>query len=159
MQLSEDEHWMQEAIRFAKEAEAQGEVPVGAVLVENGEMVAYGVNQSIGAHDPCGHAEVICLRRAGIKKNNYRLIGTTLYVTLEPCAMCAGALVHARVQRVVFGTKDPKTGAGGSVFQLLQSESLNHQVELSTGVLETECREQIQTFFKNRRLLAKKKKS
>lgn len=157
--MSEDEYWMREALRFASEAEAQGEVPVGAVLVENGEMVAYGLNQSISTHDPCGHAEVACLRKAGLEKQNYRLIGSTLYVTLEPCPMCAGALVHARVQRVVYGASDLKTGAAGSVLQLLQSEYLNHQVELTAGVLEAECRQQIQAFFKNRRIAAKKNKS
>lgn len=157
--MSEDEYWMREAMRLASEAQAQGEVPVGAVLVENGQKVASGINQSIGQHDPCGHAEVVCLRQAGGNKNNYRLVDTTLYVTLEPCPMCAGALVHARVKRVVYGASDPKTGAAGSVFQFLQSEHLNHQIDLTAGVLEVECREQIQMFFKERRRAAKKKKS
>ncbi|HEY3644104.1 MAG TPA: tRNA adenosine(34) deaminase TadA, partial [Gammaproteobacteria bacterium] len=113
---SEDQKWMREALLLARQAEAAEEVPVGAVLVKDGELIGSGLNQPIGAHDPTAHAEVMAMRAGAQKLGNYRLTGTTLYVTLEPCAMCAGALVHARVARLVYGAADPKTGAAGSVF-------------------------------------------
>lgn len=128
-----------------------GEVPVGAVLVLNNECVAEAWNQPIAAHDPAAHAEMLALRQAGQKLGNYRLNDTTLYVTLEPCAMCAGAIIHARVARVVFGATDPRAGAGGSVFQILDSDKLNHRVRITSGVLETACTEILQDFFQKKR--------
>lgn len=146
-----DELWMQKALDLAHEAERMGEVPVGAVLVLNNECVAEAWNQPIAAHDPAAHAEMLALRQAGQKLGNYRLNDTTLYVTLEPCAMCAGAIIHARVARVVFGATDPRAGAGGSVFQILDSDKLNHRVRITGGVLETACTDLMQDFFKKRR--------
>ncbi|MDF0534843.1 tRNA adenosine(34) deaminase TadA [Shewanella sp. A32] len=151
MTEQQDNYWMQQALTLAKEAEAAGEVPVGAVLVWHNQLIASGRNQPIGSHDPCGHAEIICLRQAGQVLQNYRLLNTTLYVTLEPCAMCAGAMVHSRVARVVFGAPDPKTGAAGSVIDLLQHPIFNHQVQVSGGVLATECGELLSSFFRRRR--------
>lgn len=148
-----DVHWMQRALELARQAEAQGEVPVGAVLVLNDEIIAEGWNQPISSHDPSAHAEMVVLRAAGEKIENYRLCDTTLYVTLEPCVMCAGAIVHARVGRVVFGAEDPKAGAAGSVFQILNSDRLNHQCEITSGILKDECAELLQEFFRKRRNL------
>ena len=142
---------MQKALECAHKAESLGEVPVGAVLVLNNEIIAEGWNQPISTNDPSAHAEMVALRETGKKIRNYRLCDTTLYVTLEPCVMCAGAIVHARVGRVVFGTEDPKAGAAGSVFQLLQSDRLNHQCEITSGVLQTECAELLQEFFRKKR--------
>src|SRR5579863_2083493 len=127
---ADDEKWMREALVLARMAEAAGEVPVGAVLVKDGVIVGSGWNRPIGAHDPTAHAEVMAMRAAAKASGNYRLTGSTLYVTLEPCVMCAGALVHARVARLVFGAADPKTGAAGSVFDLTRSEKLNHQIQV-----------------------------
>ena len=138
-------------MELAAEAETLGEVPVGAVLVKQGVVVAEGYNRSIIDHDPSAHAEMQCLRQAGLKLENYRQLDTTLYVTLEPCPMCAGALVHARVGTVVFGASDPKTGAAGSVMDLLRHPSLNHQVEVIGGVLAEPCAQQLSDFFKRRR--------
>ena len=146
-----DEHWMQRALELAREAERMGEVPVGAVLVLGDECVAEAWNQPVAAHDPSAHAELLSLRQAGQKLGNYRLDDTTLYVTLEPCAMCAGAIIHARVARVVFGAVDPRAGAAGSVFQILDSGKLNHRVRISGGILETACAEILQDFFKKKR--------
>ncbi len=142
---------MRHAMQLASRAEAAGEIPVGAVLVRAGQVIAEGWNLSIVGHDPTAHAEMQVLRGAGKRLGNYRLLDTTLYVTLEPCAMCAGALVHARVARVVFGAYDLKTGAAGSVMQLLQHASLNHQLEVCGGVLAEECGTQLSAFFKRRR--------
>ncbi|ESE41857.1 zinc-binding cmp dcmp deaminase [Shewanella decolorationis S12] len=146
-----DEHWMRVAMTMAEKAEAAGEVPVGAVLVKDGQQIAAGYNLSISEHDPCAHAEIQCLRAAGQTIENYRLLDTTLYVTLEPCAMCAGAMVHSRIARVVFGAKDEKTGAAGTVLNLLQHPAFNHQVEVTSGVLAQECADQLSRFFKRRR--------
>ncbi|GGM85048.1 tRNA adenosine(34) deaminase TadA [Shewanella xiamenensis] len=146
-----DEHWMRIAMAMAEKAEAEGEVPVGAVLVKDGQQIAAGYNLSISQHDPCAHAEILCLRAAGQTVENYRLLDTTLYVTLEPCAMCAGAMVHSRIARVVFGAKDEKTGAAGTVLNLLQHPAFNHQVEVTSGVLAQECADQLSRFFKRRR--------
>ncbi|QVK22788.1 tRNA adenosine(34) deaminase TadA [Shewanella dokdonensis] len=143
----DDNYWMQQALVLAREAEAAGEVPVGAVLVRDNQLIARGRNQPIGSHDPCGHAEIFCLRQGGQVLQNYRLLDTTLYVTLEPCAMCAGAMVHSRVGRLVFGAADPKTGAAGSVLDLLQQPQFNHQVQVTGGVLATECGELLSSFF------------
>ena len=146
-----DERWMQHALNLARQAAAADEVPVGAVIVKDDQLIAEGWNHPIQLHDPSAHAEMIALRHAGIKLNNYRLLDTTLYVTLEPCVMCVGAMIHARVGRVVFGAYDAKTGAAGSMFDLLQSEKHNHKIEVTGGVLEIQCREVLQDFFKRKR--------
>jgi tRNA(adenine34) deaminase len=142
---------MLHAQRLADRAQAQGEVPVGAVLVKDNTLVAEGWNQPITHHDPSAHAEIMALRAAGQTLQNYRLPDTTLYVTLEPCAMCAGAMLHARVGRVVFGAFDPKTGAAGSVFNTLQDENNLHTLTVSGGVLAEQCSEQLRAFFRERR--------
>lgn len=149
--MTSDEVWMQQALRLAKHAEDAGEVPVGALLVIDNECIAEGWNQPIGTHDASAHAEIIAIRAAGKSLDNYRLTGSTLYVTLEPCAMCAGAIIHARISRVVFGASDPKAGAAGSVFDILTVKKLNHFPEISGGVLEPQCAEILQTFFKKKR--------
>lgn len=143
---------MQRALELAGQAEQAGEVPVGALLVKGGEIIGEGWNRPIGSHDPSAHAEITALRDAAARLQNYRLPGTTLYVTLEPCPMCAGAIVHARVERVVYGTTDPKGGAAGSVFDLLPSDRrFNHQVAVDGGVLGDRCRDQLRAFFRARR--------
>lgn len=142
---------MRHAIRLADEAAARGEVPVGAVLVADGRVLAEGSNRPIASHDPTAHAEIVALRAAGAALANYRMPGTTLYCTLEPCAMCAGAIVLARVDRVVFGARDPRTGAAGSVFDVLDCQALNHRVEVVEGVLGDLCAEQLVDFFRVRR--------
>lgn len=142
---------MRYALTLAEKAGAQGEVPVGAVIVRDGEILGEGWNQPITLHDPSAHAEMLALRAAGVAASNYRLPGTTLYVTLEPCIMCAGAMIHARVERVVFGAFDPKTGAAGSMFTLLTDERHNHRLSVSGGVLEDACAEVLRSFFRARR--------
>jgi tRNA(adenine34) deaminase len=146
-----DERWMREAIDLARRAEAEGEVPVGAVLVIDGECVGRGWNRPIAAHDASAHAEINALRDAGARLGNYRLPGSTLYVTLEPCVMCAGAIVHARVARVVYGALDPKTGAAGSMFDTLVSDRHNHVVQVESGLLADESSHLLRTFFRARR--------
>lgn len=143
--------WMSHALTLAQKAEDIGEVPVGAVLVKDNQIVAEGWNQSIALHDPSAHAEMIAIRAAGKKLENYRIIDSTLYVTLEPCPMCAGLLVHSRINRLIFGAYDYKTGSAGSIFNLLNDPRLNHQVEIIGGVMESECANKISTFFKQRR--------
>lgn len=143
--------FMGAAMEQAERARAQGEVPVGAVLVLDGEIVGRGYNQPISAHDPSAHAEILCLRDAGRRLGNYRLPGSTLYVTLEPCAMCSGALMHARVERIVFGARDPKTGAVGSVVDLFAETRLNHHARVEGGLLAEECAAQLKSFFAARR--------
>ena len=143
---------MERALALAEEAERDGEVPVGAVLVDaDGNVIATARNRPIGACDPTAHAEVEALRAAGQALGNYRLTGCTLYVTLEPCPMCAAALVHARVARLVYGAADPRSGAAGSVMDLVRSPLLNHRLEVTGGVLEAECSERLQAFFRARR--------
>ncbi len=129
----------------------QGEIPVGAVLVADNQILAEGWNQSIIAHDPIAHAEIIALRKGGGKLQNYRLLNTTLYVTLEPCIMCAGAMVHSRIQRLVYGASDMKTGAAGSLIDILRHPGMNHQIEITSGVLVEECSTMLSAFFKQRR--------
>ena len=146
-----DAKFMREALLLARQAEAAGEVPVGAVLVKDGAVVGSGWNHPIGTHDPTAHAEVAALRAAAHMLGNYRLTGTTLYVTLEPCAMCAGALVHARVKRLVYGAADPKAGAAGSVFDIARAPALNHRLEVEGGVLVEECGALLKGFFAQRR--------
>jgi len=142
---------MRRALELARHAEEAGEVPVGALVVLNGEIVGEGWNQPIVAHDPTAHAEIVALRAAAERVRNYRLSDAVLYVTLEPCAMCAGAMVHARVARVVYGAADPKSGAAGSVFNLLESSVLNHRAQVTRGVLAEECGEMLRKFFEARR--------
>jgi tRNA(adenine34) deaminase len=150
--FSEDEMFMRYAITLAQRAESEGEVPVGALLVRDGKVIGEGWNRPITTSDPTAHAEIMALRDAGKRVANYRLPDTTLYVTLEPCPMCAGAIVHARVKRVVYGTTDPKGGAAGSVFNLLPSdERFNHYVKAEGGVLADECANLLRNFFRSRR--------
>lgn len=150
-QADTDVRFMRRALELAGEAGAAGEVPVGAVLVRGDEIVGEGRNGPIVSSDPTAHAEILALREAGERLGNYRLVGTTLYVTLEPCAMCAGAMVHARVDRLVFGAADPKTGAAGSVFNLTAAPQLNHSIGVTAGVLETDCSQLLRDFFRARR--------
>jgi tRNA(adenine34) deaminase len=146
-----DEYWMRRALALAARGSARGEVPVGALLVQEGKVLGRGWNRPIGKHDPSAHAEVVALRAAGRKLGNYRLPGTTLYVTLEPCVMCSGALILARVKRVVYGAPDPKAGAAGSVFSVLGTDLLNHRIEITAGVLAVECAALLRRFFASRR--------
>lgn len=146
-----DEYWMQQALLLADKAEQQDEVPVGAIIVKDNQLVAEGWNQPVQSHDPSAHAEMQAMRAAGKTLNNYRLVDTTLYVTLEPCSMCVGAMVHARIRRVVFGAFDAKTGACGSAINLAGDGVHNHKLEISGGVMETECRERLQRFFRRKR--------
>lgn len=146
-----DELWMTEALNLAREAGAAGEVPVGAVVVLDGQIIGRGFNQPISRHDPTAHAEVVALRDAATRLGNYRLPGATLYVTLEPCMMCAGAMMHARLARVVFGAKDPKTGVAGSVLDLFGEARLNHHAEITGGVRAEECGQLLSSFFAARR--------
>jgi tRNA(adenine34) deaminase len=149
---TEEYRFMALALSLAHRAEQAGEVPVGAVLVRDGEVIGEGFNRPIGAHDCTAHAEVQALRDAGARIGNYRLPDTTLYVTLEPCVMCAGAIVHARVARVVYGAADPKGGAAGSVFDLLPSDDrFNHRVSVEGGVMAEECGDLLRAFFRSRR--------
>ncbi|NKI70176.1 tRNA adenosine(34) deaminase TadA [Collimonas pratensis] len=151
-----DAIYMQQAISQARNAWALGEVPVGALIVKNGQIIATGFNQPIGNHDPTAHAEIMALRAAATILGNYRLPGCEMYVTLEPCAMCAGAMLHARLARVVYGASDPKTGACGSVLNLFEQEKLNHHTELTAGVMAEECGTLLKEFFAERRLAQQK---
>ncbi|MEN3364397.1 MAG: tRNA(adenine34) deaminase, partial [Burkholderiales bacterium] len=146
-----DTVFMRQAIDQARNAWALGEVPVGAVVVKDGQVVATGFNQPIGTHDPTAHAEIMALRAAAAVLGNYRLPGCELYVTLEPCAMCSGAMMHARLARVVFGAADPKTGACGSILNLFEQEKLNHHTEVVGGVLAEDCSALLKEFFAERR--------
>lgn len=149
-----DAYFMGEAIAQAKLAWAAGEVPVGAVLVKDGEIIARGFNQPIGEHDPSAHAEIVTLRQAGEILGNYRLPDCQLYVTLEPCVMCSGAMMHARLSRIVFGAHDHKTGACGSIVNLFQEEKLNHHATVVSGVLAEDCVQLLKDFFAERRRAA-----
>jgi len=142
------------ALELAREARERGEVPVGAVLVMDGEILGRGFNQPVSRNDPTAHAEIVALREAGREAGNYRLPGSTMYVTIEPCQMCVGAMVHARVARVVYGTPEPKAGAIESAMRAHEHPSLNHRLEATGRVMEEECREVIQAFFKERRQTA-----
>lgn len=142
---------MRAALRLALDGERRGEVPVGAIVVLDGEVIGQGWNEPIGAHDPTAHAEIVALRAAAARLANYRLTGATLYVTIEPCQMCVGAMVHARVARVVYGTREPKAGAIESVMRAHEHPALNHRMDAQGGVLEDECRAVIQRFFQSRR--------
>lgn len=148
----QDVAFMQRAFELAKQADALNEIPVGAVLVDpNGTIIGEGFNQSIHLNDPSAHAEMLAIREAGQATNNYRLLDCTLYVTLEPCPMCAGLLVHSRIKRLVFAAPDSKTGASGSVFNLVANTHLNHHVEVTSGVLAEQASDMISQFFKRRR--------
>jgi tRNA(adenine34) deaminase len=149
--LPQDEIWMSEALLLAKQAGAENEVPVGAVVIKEGEIVGRGWNRNIGLHDPTAHAEILAMREAGIKLGNYRLKGCSLYVTLEPCSMCAGAMIHARLDRVVYGANDPNTGAAGSRFDLLGNTAHNHTPEVDGGCLASESSVLLKDFFRQRR--------
>ena len=146
-----EEHWMLQALELARRAEQEDEVPVGAVLVLDGRIVGEGWNRNITASDPTAHAEIQALRDAGQRLGNYRFPGATLYVTLEPCVMCAGAIVHARIARVVYGAADPKTGAAGSVFDTLVSDRHNHRVDVQAGLCADESSRLLRHFFRARR--------
>ncbi len=154
----QDERWMRRALELAAQGEALDEVPVGAVIVRNDEMIGEGFNQPITSHDPTAHAEIVALRMAALQELNYRLVGATLYVTLEPCTMCVGALVHARVARLVYGTTETKAGAVESKSRLLDSEHFNHRLEYSGGVCAADCQQQLSHFFQRRREEAKQQK-
>lgn len=149
----EEVFWMRRALDLARVAERAGEIPVGAVVVRDGELLAEGCNGPIAASDATAHAEIVAIQTAGRATGNYRLSGTTLYVTLEPCMMCAGALIHARVQRLVFGAADPRAGAVGSVIDIRQYKQLNHSFSVTKGVLQQECAGILQDFFQSRREL------
>lgn len=149
--MNDDEKFMRRALELAKHGEAAGEVPVGCVIVKDGEIIGEGFNHPITAHDPTAHAEIGAMRQAAARLNNYRLVDTTLYVTLEPCAMCAGAMVHARVKRLVFGAAEPRTGAVGSVYDIVRDQRLNHRLEVTADVLAEESGEMLRRFFRSRR--------
>jgi tRNA(adenine34) deaminase len=146
-----DQYWMEKALQLAAKAEQAGEVPVGAVIVKDGQLIAEGFNQMISLNDPSAHAEMQAVRQAGYALQNYRLTDCTLYVTLEPCSMCAGMLVHSRLARLVFGASDYKTGAAGSIMNLVQHAQLNHQLEVTSGVLADQCAQTLSVFFQRRR--------
>jgi tRNA(adenine34) deaminase len=150
-----DDPYMREALTLAAIAEAHGEVPVGAVVVSDGAIIGRGYNQPIISHDPSAHAEIIAMREAAARIGNYRLTGCELYVTLEPCVMCAGAIMHARIARLVFGAADPKTGACGSVVNLFSEASLNHHATVVPGVMAAECGARLSAFFSQRRRAVK----
>ena len=146
-----DVFWMQHALELAKRAESEGEVPVGAIVVYDEQVIGEGWNRPITDNDPTAHAEIMALRSAAIKMFNYRLLDTTLYVTLEPCIMCSGAIIHSRVKRVVYGALDPKAGAAESAFTILGTDCLNHQVNVENGILATECGQILTDFFRKKR--------
>ena len=148
---SDDESWIRHAMALAARAEEAGEVPVGAVIIQGNTLLAEGWNRPIETHDPSAHAEILALRAAGHALKNYRLIDTTLYVTLEPCVMCMGAISHARIKRVVYGATDPKRGAAGSILQLAEADFLNHRIKVTGGVLGDDCGAQLRAFFLARR--------
>ncbi|ALO41276.1 tRNA adenosine(34) deaminase TadA [Pseudoalteromonas phenolica] len=150
-EIEQDQYWMLKALEYADKAEQQNEIPVGAVLVKDGELVSAGWNQSICNHDPSAHAEMMAVREAGKKIENYRLIDCTLYVTLEPCPMCAGLLVHSRIKRLVYGAADAKTGSAGSIMNIVREPKLNHQLEVTSGVMADQCAEKLSAFFRRRR--------
>jgi len=157
-QIEVDEYWMERALELAKNAQDAGEIPVGALLVKDNQLIASGWNRSIESHNPTAHAEIMALQQAGQVLSNYRLLDTTLYVTLEPCIMCAGAMVHSRIGRLVYGAKDFKTGACGSYINIMERPGLNHYVEVTGGILEETCSAMLSAFFKMRRAQKKEQK-
>lgn len=150
-QDQQDHLFMQQALQLAQQAALAGEVPVGAIVVKDGAIIGRGGNAPIDSHDPTAHAEINAIRQAARQIGNYRLVGCTLYVTLEPCAMCAGAIQHSRIARLVYGASDPKTGACGSVIDLMAEAKLNHHTDVTRGVLASECGHLLSTFFSERR--------
>lgn len=146
-----DEYWMRHALTLSQRAKEVGEVPIGAVLVLNNQVISEGWNRPIGHHDPTAHAEIMALRQGGGVLQNYRLINATLYVTLEPCVMCAGAIIHSRIGRLVYGANDDKTGAAGSLIDILRHPDMNHQIAIASGVLAAECAHTLSNFFRIRR--------
>ena len=146
-----DQQYMRMAIEQAQLAAQSGEVPVGAVLVKDGQVISKAFNKPIANHDPSAHAEMLALREAALAEENYRIPGSTLYVTLEPCAMCSGAMLHARIDRVVYGASDPKTGAAGSVLDIFAAKQINHQTSVEGGIMSEECGQLLRDFFKGRR--------
>ena len=151
MRPQDDAAWMELALEQARQAAALEEVPVGALVIKDGEIVGQGHNRNLLDNDPTAHAEVVALRQAAARLGNHRLSGCTVYATIEPCPMCAGALIHARVSRLVYGASDPKAGAAGSVLQVLNHPSLNHKMEVASGVLASKCSELLQEFFRRKR--------
>ena len=152
--MRDDAGWMQLALEEASLAASAGEVPVGALVIKDGKIVGRGHNRNLLDNDPAAHAEIVALRQAAARLSNHRLTGCEMFVTIEPCAMCAGALVHARLSRLVYGASDPKAGAVSSVLQVLNHPGLNHKMEVKAGVLERECSEVLQKFFREKRRLS-----
>src|SRR5262245_51738584 len=150
-----DAYWMELALELARSAAAAGEVPVGAVVVKDGEVVGRGHNRNLTDNDPTAHAELVALRDAAARLGNHRLVGCTIFATIEPCAMCAGAMVHSRLARLVYGASDPKAGAAGSVLTVLNHPQLNHRMEVTAGVLADQCSEVLTSFFQSRRNLSR----
>jgi tRNA(adenine34) deaminase len=151
MYMASDEDYMDLALSEAKKAEAAGEVPVGAVIVLDGDVIGRGFNQPISGNDPTAHAEIIALREAAVHQRNYRLTNAVLYCTVEPCIMCTGAIMHARIARLVFGTPDPKAGAAGSIYNVLTDPRLNHRIDVASGIREDACAALLRAFFAERR--------
>ena len=149
--MNNDEKWMQIAINESIASKSNDEVPVGAVIVRNGQLIAQAHNQPISTNDPTAHAEILAIRKAGKKEKNYRLVGATLYVTLEPCLMCLGALMHARIERIVFGAKNTKNGFCGSLLDMTNDKQFNHRAIVTGGILEKQCQEILRSFFRLRR--------
>lgn len=151
MRPAADARWMQAALEQARLAAEAGEVPVGAVVISEGEIAGRGHNRNLVENDPTAHAEIVALREAARRIGNHRLTGCTLYATIEPCAMCAGAMIHSRIARLVYGASDPKAGAAGSVLEVINYPRLNHQMEVTAGVLEQQCGDLLRSFFQSRR--------
>ena len=151
MHMESDEHYMDLALAEARKAKLAGEVPVGAVIVSSGAVIGRGFNQPVSGNDPTSHAEIIALREAARHQRNYRLSNAMMYCTVEPCIMCAGAIVHARIARLVFGTPDPKAGSAGSIYNVLTDPRLNHRVDVISGICEDECAAILREFFESRR--------
>jgi tRNA(adenine34) deaminase len=151
MQPGEDAAWMERALELAGLAAEAGEVPVGALVIKDGEIVGQGHNRNLLDNDPTAHAEIVALRQAAARLGNHRLTGCTMVATIEPCSMCAGALIHARIARLVYGAADPKAGAAGSILQVINHPSLNHRMEVTAGVLAEKCSEILQKFFRQKR--------
>ena len=149
--MNDDEKWMQIAIKESSAAKSEDEIPVGAVIVKNGQLIAQAHNQPISTNDPTAHAEILAIRKAGKKEKNYRLVGATLYVTLEPCLMCLGALMHARIERIVFGAKNTRNGFCGSLLDMTNDKQFNHRAIITGGILEKQCQEILRSFFRLRR--------
>jgi tRNA(adenine34) deaminase len=147
-----DESWMQRALELARCAAAAGEVPVGAIIVRDGEILGQGHNRNLMDNDPTSHAEIVALRDAAARARNHRLVGAVMFATIEPCAMCAGAMIHARLSRLVYGAADPKAGAAASALEVINHPRLNHRMEVTAGVLAADCSEILRAFFQSRRL-------